>query len=79
MDHDAILNNRAVWISDEQREGLEAMEEIVFALRDRHHDFSMEISTILQCLRMAEREGGVPKLPSDWWIQVARRYSITLD
>jgi hypothetical protein len=79
MDHEAILDNRADLASADTQDFSVHEEEMVFALQDRHHKFSMGLSTILQCLRMAEREGGVPKLPSDWWIQVARRYSINLD
>ena len=78
MDHEAILDNRAALASADQDFSVNE-EEMVFALQDRHHKFSMGLPTILQCLRMAEREGGVPKLPKDWWIQVARRYSIILD
>lgn len=79
MDHEVILDNRADLASADTQDFSVYEEEMVFALQDRHHKFSMGLSTILQCLRMAEREGGVPKLPSDWWIQVTRRYSIILD
>ncbi|WP_437559496.1 hypothetical protein [Acidithiobacillus sulfuriphilus] len=79
MDHEAILENPAKFRPDEQGESLATMEEIVFALRDRHHEFSMDLTTLLQCLRLAEREGGVPELSKTWWIQVARRYDILLD
>ena len=78
-DHEAILDNRADLASADVQDTSVNEEEMIFALQDRHHAFSMELSVILQCLRMAEGEGGVPRLPSDWWIQVARRYSITLD
>ncbi|WP_428947206.1 hypothetical protein ACQUQQ_00760 [Acidithiobacillus ferrooxidans] len=79
MDHEAILGNRAALARADAQHYSVNEEEMVFALQDQHHKFSMGLSTILQCLRMAEREGGVPNLPSDWWIQVARRYSIILD
>ncbi|MBU2856342.1 hypothetical protein [Acidithiobacillus sp.] len=79
MDHEAILDNRADLASADAQDSSVNEEEMVFALQDQHHKFSMGLSTILQCLRMAEQEGGIPKLPSDWWIQVARRYSIILD
>ena len=79
IDHKDILDNRISPVGADAQ-GLSMSEgEIVFALQDRYHQFSMELSTILQCLRMAEQEGGVPRLPSDWWIQVARRYAILLD
>ena len=79
MDHEAILDNRADLASADAQDSSVNEEEMVFALQDQHHKFSMGLSTILQCLRMAAQEGGIPKLPSDWWIQVARRYSIILD
>ena len=79
MDHKDILDNRAAPASANAQDSSANEEEMVFALQDRHHKFSMGLSTVLQCLRMAEQEGGVPALPSDWWIQVARRYSIILD
>ncbi|MBU2771244.1 hypothetical protein HFQ13_03095 [Acidithiobacillus sp. VAN18-1] len=79
MDHKDILDNR-VSPAGADAQGFSMIEgEIVFALQDRYHQFSMALSTVLQCLRMAEQEGGVPHLPSDWWIQVARRCAIHLD
>ncbi|WP_414041274.1 hypothetical protein ACJU26_04125 [Acidithiobacillus sp. M4-SHS-6] len=79
MDHEAVLDNRASLDGTGVQDSSENEEEMVFALQDRHHRFSMGLSTVLQCLRMAEQEGGVPHLPSDWWIQVARRYPVILD
>ena len=73
MNHDEILENRA---QPEDGECAQEGCELVFAMRDRHHAFSLDLSTVLQCLRMAEQEGGVPKLPDDWWIAVERRYKI---
>lgn len=43
------------------------LEELVFAMQDNTHQFSMGLSTILRCLAIAEQEGYVPKLPYDWW------------
>jgi hypothetical protein len=76
MDHKTILDNRAVLDPGDTQDSSVNEEEMIFALQDRHHQFSMGLSTVLQCLRMAEREGGVPDLPEDWWIQVKRRYTI---
>jgi len=78
MDHKTILDNRAVLDTSGIQDSSVNEEEMIFALQDRHHQFSMGLSTVLQCLRMAEREGGVPDLPEDWWIQVKRRYTIDL-
>jgi hypothetical protein len=42
-------------------------EELVFAMRDNYHAFSIGLLTILDCLKMAEQGGYVPKLPEGWW------------
>lgn len=43
------------------------LEELVFAMEDNQHQFSLGLSTVLRCLAIAEHEGYVPKLPYDWW------------
>lgn len=45
-------------------------EELIFEMKDKHHDFSLGLVTVLQCLRLAEENGYVPKLPTEWWVQV---------
>lgn len=47
-------------------------EELVFAMRDNHHPFSIGLSTILSCLAIAEKEGYVPQLPFEWWNSLRR-------
>lgn len=78
VDHKSILENRADLGSPEAQDFSDG-EELVFALQDRHHQFSLGLTTILQCVRLAEQEGGVPALPEEWWIQVARRYPVTIN
>ena len=39
-----------------------------------HHAFSLDLETVLQCLRFAEAEGAIPKLPTAWWRKVINRY-----
>ncbi len=82
VDHQAILKNRADVMMEKTRiPGEDAnpdLDEIVFALRDSHHDFSMDLTTILCCLRLAEQEGGVPPLPETWWTSVSGRYTVPL-
>ena len=51
---------------------------ILFAMQDNYHQFSMGLITILQCLKLAEDEGHIPKLPGDWWVQLANRYNLEL-
>lgn len=49
-------------------------EALLFAMRDNYHEFSITLSTVLECLRAAEQAGEVPPLPNDWWHQVQRRF-----
>lgn len=45
-------------------------ELLVFAMRDKEHTFSLGLSTVLDCLRIAETRGFVPHLPDTWWGQL---------
>ena len=74
MTHDKILNNRAQPIPGDDPHA--CCDELVFAMRDRYHAFSLDISTVLRCLQMAEQEGAIPNLPDEWWIAIERRYKI---
>lgn len=76
MNHDAILNNPAHPLANNPQRP--EFDEWIIALRDNHHDFSMDAATILQCLRMLEQEGAVPELSDAWWTSVACRYNISL-
>ena len=49
-------------------------EDYIFAMKDKYHEFSIGLRTILDCLELAEQEGAVPKLSEEWWIQVQNRY-----
>lgn len=49
-------------------------EDYLFAMKDRYHEFSVGLRTILDCLEMAEKEGAVPKLSDQWWLDVKNRY-----
>jgi len=49
-------------------------EPILFALRDRFHEFSLGLLTVLECLIIAEDRGHVPRLPEGWWVDLANRY-----
>lgn len=78
LDHQAILANRARLRTDDDAGDApqQSCETIVFALQDRHHAFSLDLETVLQCLRFAEAEGAVPELPTAWWRMVINRYKI---
>lgn len=47
-------------------------EECVFALKDKHHEFSLGLTTILELLAIAEKEDFVPKLPPEWWWKIRK-------
>lgn len=73
---DEIYHNRAKSDSGKFQDVTDCdscLEELVFAMKDKHHEFSLGLSTVLHCLSIAEREGYVPKLPPEWWWDV-RQY-----
>lgn len=80
LNHPAILDNRAqLEGSPPTHTGAECCNQhLVFALQDRHHQFSLGLETVLQCLRAAEREGAVPELPAYWWSALASRFNIPI-
>ena len=41
-------------------------EQVVFLLKDKDHEFSVGLSTIVECLAFAIKNGDLPKLPSSW-------------
>ena len=72
----AVLENRASLCDAASTEVFcpSCDEALVFAMRDNHHDFSIGLGTILECLVLAEKHGHVPALPDQWWVQIGRRY-----
>ena len=79
MAHDAddALNNPA-HLDDEPPvaadQDLSCDDYLVFAMKDKCHRFTMGLGTILECVRIAEQEGAVPPMPTDWWLKVEARY-----
>ena len=48
-----------------------------FHLRDsKGRDFNVSISTILQCLQIAEKKYWVPEIDKKFWRLVNRRYTL---
>ena len=41
-------------------------ESVIFHLRDKDHEFTMGLSTVLECLMFAIAHGDLPKLPLSW-------------
>lgn len=52
----------------------EQIAEMHFVMRDQYHQFNLPLETLLLCLQEAEREGGVPPLPTDWWLILQAAY-----
>lgn len=45
-------------------------EELLFILQDNKSEFSLGLTTILQGLWIAQKEGYVPEIPDDWWLKL---------
>ena len=72
--NDKIYFNRANVVTAYNHVGCErCAEPVVFALKDSTHEFSVGLSTILDCLMIAEQEGYVPKIPDGWWTKALNR------
>jgi len=79
MNHDDILNNRAGLDCDPppaEQADMSCDDYMVFAMRDKHHQFTLGLATVLGCLHAAEKEGAVPKLPEQWWLDLSARYNL---
>ena len=78
MDEKKVFENRAGLSSEDSSitdNSCEHCDEpLLFAMQDNYHQFSMGLFTVLNCLKLAEADGAVPKLPPDWWISLANRY-----
>ena len=47
---------------------------LVFAMRCGEVEFSLDLPTVLECLRIAENEACIPVLPGTWWEAVDKDY-----
>lgn len=45
-------------------------EELVFAMKDKYHEFSLGLSTVLECVAIAEANGYLPEIDKTWWHMV---------
>lgn len=52
----------------------DAEDILWFGLKKGDMSFKIGFSDILMCLKFAEEQGEVPKLPLTWWAQVSSRY-----
>ena len=48
--------------------------DLMFLLQDSKHKFTISLKEILECLRFAEEQHEIPKLPDALWISAYSRY-----
>lgn len=58
--------NRAKVESSEEIACDNCYEHVVFLLKDKDHEFSVGLTTVLECLMFAIKNGNLPKLPKNW-------------
>ena len=54
-------------------------EQVVFALKDKDHEFSIGLITVLECLEFAISQGELPKLPRSWCSDVEAALGVSFD
>lgn len=70
LNHKEIFFNRA---EVQDAKGIccdNCFERVVFLLQDKEHEFSLGLSTVLECLMFAVKNGDLPKLPRSWAAKV---------
>lgn len=74
-----IFFNRAEALEAENISCENCFEETVFLLKDKEHEFSMGLTTVLQCLEFAIKIGSLPKLPASWTSDVENAFDVQFD
>lgn len=77
--HKEIFFNRAEALAAENISCENCFEAVVFLLKDKDHEFSMGLTTVLQCLEFAVKSGSLPKLPVSWLSDVEGAFGIQFD
>ena len=78
-DKKEIFFNRAEVQKAEEMHCDICFEEVVFLLRDKDHDFSMGLTSVLECLAFAIVNGSLPKLPESWVSDVENTLGVHFD
>lgn len=52
-------------------------DQMYFVMKDQNHEFCLGLTDLLECLKFAEEQGEIPKLPGPWWIAVEDHYNIS--
>lgn len=74
-----IFFNRAQVENAERIHCDNCFEEVVFMLRDKDHEFSVGLISVLVCLEFAIKTGNLPKLPASWCSDVGAALNIAFD
>lgn len=73
------MENRAEAMTGERIACENCSERVVFLMKDKDHEFSIGLTTMLQCLEFAISHGDLPKLPSSWTSAVGRAYDVEFE
>lgn len=77
LEHKKILENEAIFNNEHNSSHCEnCSNPLLFGMEDKYHKFSLGLLTILDCLRVAEKEGYIPPLSDDWWLSVHKQYNL---
>lgn len=73
--HKEIFFTRAEMENAERIYCDNCFEQVVFMMRDKEHEFSIGLATVLECVIFAIRNGDLPKLPQSWLSDVDSIYN----
>lgn len=63
------------WQIEDHTGGEDCCEALLFSMQDDQHEFSLPLSVVIKCLWIAEKEGYVPPLTDQWWIDTRNTMS----
>lgn len=70
-----MFNNRACLEAGQREVFCPRCDELlVFGMKDREHEFSIGLSSVLECMVIAEHMGYLPSFHNEWWVSLVRRY-----
>ena len=59
---------------EEMLKPIDEEDSTVFLLKTKHNNqFSMDVESVLMCLRFAEAHGVLPPISQNWWQRVSKR------
>lgn len=72
-----VLNTRAKLSSSDEPECDHCGLPLVFALKTASGEaFSVDLPTILQCLKVAEQKGYTPEIDVNWWNSIRNHFNL---